>query len=140
MRLGATNITWDSKPDYDGWGWDSFWSCKEWMLWHEALKQYYGQKEANRIWLIAADKVDGFEHFNVCRYNSTFADFLSKNDLKEASSIFSRTATDAADVVDGASSILSIVGKNIKLIALGIGVYYGAKALGEVKKLKTNNG
>lgn len=37
----------DSTPDYDGWGWDTWWNGSEWKRWHIALKAKYGLTEAN---------------------------------------------------------------------------------------------
>jgi hypothetical protein len=37
----------DSKPDYDGWGPDSWWTANDWMTWHRALKARFGLDDAN---------------------------------------------------------------------------------------------
>lgn len=37
----------DSKPDYDGWGPDSWWTANDWMTWHRSLKARYGLDDAN---------------------------------------------------------------------------------------------
>lgn len=37
----------DSKPDYDGWGPDSWWTSNDWMTWHRSLKARYGLDDAN---------------------------------------------------------------------------------------------
>jgi hypothetical protein len=37
----------DSKPDYDGWGPDSWWTSNDWMTWHRSLKARFGLDDAN---------------------------------------------------------------------------------------------
>ena len=37
----------DSKPDYDGWGPDSWWTANDWMTWHRSLKARFGPDDAN---------------------------------------------------------------------------------------------
>ena len=37
----------DSKPDYDGWGPDSWWTANDWMTWHRSLKARFGLDDAN---------------------------------------------------------------------------------------------
>lgn len=40
-------ITADSLPDYDDWGWDTYWSCSDWVEWHRLNKEKYGLEAAN---------------------------------------------------------------------------------------------
>lgn len=137
FRIGNTKaITWDSKPDYDGWGWDSYWSCLDWQKWFIALKNHYGQKQAKQIWLTAADKVDGFEHFNWCRYNSSFVAFLKENDLMEITNVISRSANAGTSIVDGAGSLLDFLGKNIKPLLIGGLLLYGFKMYSDIEANK----
>ncbi|MFA6569659.1 MAG: hypothetical protein WCT77_00270 [Bacteroidota bacterium] len=37
----ANNITWDSVPIFDGWGWDDHWTLNDWVTWHKALRVKY---------------------------------------------------------------------------------------------------
>jgi len=34
-------------PDFDDWGWDSYWGQPEWITWHAALVKEFGQPQAN---------------------------------------------------------------------------------------------
>lgn len=135
MIRGTSNITWMSKPDYDSWGADSYWSCEEWKQWYFALKNHFGAEEARKIWLKYASKVDSFEHFNWCRWNKSFAQFLKDNKLDGVDNILSRSGTTAASILDSGLNAARFVAKNIGWIALGLGVVYvGSEVYKNVKK------
>ena len=34
-------------PDFDEWGWDDYWNSNEWLTWHTAMLNEFGQPEAN---------------------------------------------------------------------------------------------
>jgi len=60
MRYSNFNITADSKPLYDSWGWADYWSCSDWINWHKALRSKYNLDTANKIWVDAwLDGVSG---------------------------------------------------------------------------------
>lgn len=70
-------ITAQSTPDYDQWGWDSYWSCTDWITWHQALEKEFGRSEANRIAQAAWDQQDFFEHNRSwCKYNQDFVKYF----------------------------------------------------------------
>ena len=49
--------TWNTAPNYDEWGSDSYWSCADWVQWHKLLKEKFGKDlkvkkfEAAQSWL-----------------------------------------------------------------------------------------
>lgn len=49
-------ITAESSPDYDNWGWDDYWSIRDWMTWHMRMKKEYGKEKANITFLTAWEK------------------------------------------------------------------------------------
>ena len=49
-------ITAESSPDYDDWGWDDYWSARDWMTWHRRMKEEYGKEKANIRFLTAWEK------------------------------------------------------------------------------------
>lgn len=53
MRYSNFNITADSTPLYDSWGWADYWSCSDWINWHKALRSKHGLDKANKIWVDA---------------------------------------------------------------------------------------
>lgn len=75
-------ITWESQPDYDKWGADKYWSCTDWIIWFDRLKEHYGKEEARLLWKSAWDKQDSWEaNINWCKYEPMFNEFLKKNEL-----------------------------------------------------------
>lgn len=58
----AYTITAESKPDYDDWGPDDYWSLEDWITWHKALVKKYGKSDkfgsqkADTEWLTAWNK------------------------------------------------------------------------------------
>lgn len=78
-------ITADSIPDLDGWGWDTYWGCNQWVQWHKANRQKYGLQQANdkfvRFW-----NQQGFgAHALGCRtIDSPFRKYVRRVGLWEA--------------------------------------------------------
>ncbi len=54
------NITADSSPDYDDWGWDDYWQPQDWIVWHRAMKAKYSLDEANKRFIDAFLKAGSF--------------------------------------------------------------------------------
>jgi len=53
MPVGTfNNITADSTPVFDKWGYDTFWGCEHWVLWHSKMAEKYGIKHANDTFLL----------------------------------------------------------------------------------------
>jgi hypothetical protein len=56
-RLGAAEnhdpFDPDASPDYDSWGFDTWWTASEWVTWHKSMKSRYGLDEANRRFIKA---------------------------------------------------------------------------------------
>lgn len=106
--LGAS-ITYQSTPDYDGWGFDSYWTCDEWKNWHIALVKQYGLARANELWVEAWNKQDTFEHGkNVCKYNTEFVNYLlSKGiDIRSfVSAIFTNVAETVVNTTEAAADL-----------------------------------
>lgn len=46
-------ITADSRPDYDGWGRDTYWGCTDWIRWWAALARKYSPREADEVFISA---------------------------------------------------------------------------------------
>lgn len=100
-------ITADSTPDYDSWGPDTYWSCDQWIQYHKALKEKWGQDKANKIWLDAFEKQDSFEHaYNWCKYDAAFADYFAKQGLS-VGNIFSKIVNSGGKLVDAVSNVAS---------------------------------
>lgn len=77
-------ITAESKPDYDQWGPDDFWSCQDWILWHKALKEKYGKDEANVRFVQAYGAPGlieglGSAHWDCRTFNQEFRNYAEAN-------------------------------------------------------------
>ena len=137
-------ITADSIPNLDDWGWDDYWSVQDWMFWYYKVKAKYGKADANYIFLSNWDKQTfGASIGDAVTFDSSFRKFLKDNGLYEGvtggviGTIFAPVGS-AVDVVSSGSSIVSEAAtgteetiKSIKknlpiiiLVALGIAAYY----------------
>lgn len=129
-------INWDSVPDYDQWGVDSFWKCEDWITWHKKLAEHFGKETAKEIWDYAYAKSGSLSANLDCRtFNSTFREYVNKNGLSPyanagvLSPVLSTYGT-ASDVLSGALSGVSsfFTGNNVKKIlniVMIAGVIYG---------------
>lgn len=130
-------ITAESKPDYDDWGIDSYWSCSQWIEYHKALKNKYGKDQANQFWLTAWEKQDTFEHdLSWCKYDSSFADYFADQGI-DVGHIISKLFGSAGKVVDAVENVAESATSSTKalkfvvptlIVTLGIFlIFYGYK-------------
>jgi hypothetical protein len=137
--------SWNSVPDYDEWGRDSFWSCDDWIRWHALLKEHFGAEKARYIWNYAYKEGSMFSAHSDCRtFNSAFRTYAQKNNLDTyAGSSFLGPIMNvfggALDLVDGIGDTISGIaggigkaGKVFKVILplalVGTGVYFSVRA------------
>ena len=117
-------INWDTVPDYDQGGVDSFWNCENWITWHKKLSEHFGKETANELWNYAYAQTGSLSSNLDCRtFNSSFRDYVNKNGLSPYANagIFApilSTYGTAGDVLSGALSGVSSVfqGDNVKKI------------------------
>lgn len=78
-------ITYESVPDYDDWGPDTYWNCMQWENWFYALKTHFGTNIAKEVWSQAWDQQSMGSSALDCRsFDSDFRAFLKKQDLESA--------------------------------------------------------
>ena len=66
-------ITAHSVPDYDNFGIDSYWTCTDWMIWYDKLKDEFGKTDARLKWRSAWEKQDIAEsNFMWCGFDDVF--------------------------------------------------------------------
>ena len=41
------DITENSVPNMDNWGWDDYWNCEDWVQWHKIMKSKKGKQYAD---------------------------------------------------------------------------------------------
>lgn len=113
------DIQWNSKPDYDDWGWDDYWDINDWVEWHKALKKHYGLKDANKIFIKAWEQQsDGANPIGARTFNSTFKNYAKLNNfydqLFDSAGVFGTILKPAAattSAVDSASNAVANVAK-----------------------------
>lgn len=130
-------ITADSWPDFDGWGWDDSWSATDWITWHNAMIEANGEQYANEkvvsawetidpVWgLVASDEYiyatdnDAFEnHFSQYElHGTTVLNIMiehvwlggSLNDLEEFGEDVGEAAGGLIGGITGAVKILPVI-------------------------------
>lgn len=121
--MNILDITADSTPMYDKWGWDDHWGCKEWIEWHKKLVAKHGAKKADDIW--AQAWLDGlsslgggtgrapganavFDSVPVdCRtFNAEFRDYVEKRPVMKAA-VFSGVGGFVGGIVSNGVKIVS---------------------------------
>jgi hypothetical protein len=103
-------ITWNNAPDYDEWGYDSFWSCDDWMTWHKKLSEHFGEATATEIWNYAFKQTTNLSSNLDCNsFNSTFRAYVKQHNLTVPSDLVTKTLGTTTDVVGGALDTTSNV-------------------------------
>lgn len=75
-------INWNTPPDYDEWGSDTWWSCQDWITWHKRLVEHFNKPTANDIWNYAFAKSGSLSGNLDCRtFNSAFRKYVQENGL-----------------------------------------------------------
>lgn len=103
--------TWNVAPDYDEWGYDTWWSCEDWIMWHKQLKNHFGDNLARQIWEYAFSKSSNLSGNLSCPdFNSRFRQYQEANNLKTGV-LFEGVLGDIIDIptniVDFASDTVS---------------------------------
>ena len=105
--MAVTN--WNTAPDYDQWGSDTWWDCNDWVLWHKLLKEKFGQNKANFLWDYAFSQSGSLSGNLDCRtFNSSFRTYVRQNGLKPYAN-----AGIFAPILQGAGTIQDVTGTAI---------------------------
>lgn len=68
---------WYATPVLDGWGWDDYWDCEDWVTWHKANVAMFNTDFANTKFIEQWKKQDSFANpYNWCKYNTTTANYF----------------------------------------------------------------
>ena len=128
--------TWNTVPDNDEWGADTYWDCSHWIQWHKELKNKFGVDRAKYIWEYAYEKGSSFsKHWDCRTFNREFRTYVAKEKLDAYKStpldIILRPIGVGSDIVGGVTDVVESLGRNTKsilMIGLGLGVvYFGYK-------------
>lgn len=88
-------------------------STSEWIVWHKSLKQMFGKKEANKIWLYAWSKRGGIDSD---ANTNELSNYLEKNGID----IERSTLDNIGEGISDFSSGVFTFGKWLLIIPLGI--------------------
>lgn len=116
MSGEAQTITANLTPDLDDWGWDSSWSCEQWIQWHKAMKAAWGQEKANYRFIYWWDQQTmGASGYDCRSFNSSFREYARENGFLDA--LFSGIGVLAAPIgwtIDAAGNIADIAGNAVE--------------------------
>lgn len=75
----------DAVPDFDGWGWDSWWTGTDWLTWHRALKARFGLEVANTKFINAwQQQTMGSTPLDARSFNTDFRAYAKANGFLDA--------------------------------------------------------
>jgi hypothetical protein len=124
-------IKWNTVPDYDQWGSDSWWDCQDWIMWHKRLVEHFNKPTAKDIWNYAFSKSGNLSGNLDCRtFNNDFRNYVKENDLSPYQNagfftpILQGYGT-AGDVVSGGLGTISSVSSGV---FSGVGSLLGGDA------------
>lgn len=107
-------ITWNSVPDYDEWGIDDFWSCNDWVTWHQKLAKHFGEATATEIWNYAFAQTTNLSSNLDCNsLDSSFRAYVREHNLKPNTDIIVEALGTTTDVLTGALSTTSNVASGV---------------------------
>ncbi len=119
------NITENSVPNMDDWGWDNYWNCQDWIEWHKIMKSKKGKTFADTNFMKWWEAQTSFSNTYNCRsYDKTFRDYFRGEKLLD--NLYSGIGVIAAPI--GAGSDV-VVGVSEGVSDLTEGVFNAAKAL-----------
>jgi hypothetical protein len=122
-------ITYLSDPDLDEWGFDTFWSCENWIQWYEALKDHYTKAEARIKWVNGWNEGDSLGHETICLFDPYFANYF-KNQGIEIDNTFTAIVVGLQTITETSIDAGVNIAKFLKAIAplavIGVGLYFAA--------------
>jgi hypothetical protein len=107
MPQGNYNITIDSIPDLDGWGFDFYWGPTDWMQWYNLNKQAKGKSFASDLFISWWQKGQsyGAAQNDWLTFNSSFRDWAKNEGLYDRMN---------PNFIDGIVSTVDNIGGNIE--------------------------
>lgn len=126
--------TWNTVPNYDEWGSDTYWSCEDWVQWHKLLKEHFGSERAKYIWEFAYGQgTQGASHWDCRTNNSAFRRYASSEGLDMYSS--AGLASIILKPIGAGVDVVSNVSDAISSLSEDIAGFFGSKNLSPIKVL-----
>jgi hypothetical protein len=112
-------INWNTVPDYDEWGVDTWWNCADWIMYHRKLAEHFNKPTATDIWNYAFSKSGNFSGNLDCRtFNNEFRQYVKENGLSpyQGAGVFTPVLQGygtASDVLSGGLGSISEVASGL---------------------------
>ena len=107
-------INWNTVPDYDEWGYDTYWSCDDWITWHQRLVEHFGEATATDIWNYAfAQSTNLSSNLDCNSLNATFRAYVKAHNLKPNNDLVTQAVGTAVDVTSGVLDTTSNVASGV---------------------------
>lgn len=107
-------INWNSAPNYDEWGIDDFWSCNDWILWHQKLAQHFGESTATEIWNYAfAQSTNLSSNLDCGSIDASFISYVKQHNLNPNSNLLTDVMGTTTEVLSGALDTTSNVASGV---------------------------
>lgn len=118
----------EATPDFDEWGWDSYWSADDWLTWLRALKDKYGRGVAADKFAEAWNGRTGwFESFGDVRAgwlvtNTSFRQAVGKYELTNGVNLLDsiQNTSPGSGLMGGAADVVDAVGGGLTNTAAGV--------------------
>lgn len=115
----------EATPDYDEWGWDSYWSADDWLTWLHALQQKYGRRIAADKFAAAWNGRTGwFESFGDVRAgwlvtNTSFRKEVGKYELTNGINLLDsiQNTSPGSGLLGGAGDVVDAAGGGLSNVA-----------------------
>lgn len=137
-------ITAQSTPVKDTWGFGDYWSCSDWIRWHQLMKEAFGLEQANIRFVNEFESQEMLAAGYDCRsFNSSFRDYARENGFLDAlyagigvlavpigvgTDVVHDAGTIISNVSDSATQVSEITKKLIPLLLILVLVFVGVYA------------
>lgn len=119
----------EALPDFDGWGWDSYWSAAEWIQWHRAMVIRIGLDAANVRFVTEWQKQGfGAAPLDARSFDTSFRDYARANGFLDALysglGALAKPIGAGTDILDGVATTGRLIGDLLPFVALGFAAVY----------------
>jgi len=116
LAFNGAEITAQSTPVLDAWGWGEYWGCEEWIAWHQSLVTQFGAAQATQIFKQAWEQQTIGAHPLVwCQYDALFHNYFKQYGITFDPS--SGLWITAENVVNSAGDIITNLGSGASFLS-----------------------
>ena len=112
--------TWNTVPNYDEWGADTYWNADDWVTWHKLLLKHFGKDRANIIWNYAYAQGSAFAaHSDYRTTNSNFRSYVKSQDLDPYAGVNLPFIPQVLDITGSAFDLVGGITNTVSQVADG---------------------